>query len=220
MTTENAGFCANCGAAITAGNAFCTGCGTPIPASAPVVAVPPSAPPVATPPSAPPAAAPVYAPPSSSEQILSILGGITIASGFMGLKRTSYTMIMTSTRVILAELTQDMLKSAIEDARSDTKAEGGGFFKQWGAQLAASFSYAERYWEMAPDAALAETPGNIAWDRNAIEKIKLKAGMTRDEAADDPDYITVKTGGNKFKLLMGAGSFSHAKKALIAAGLI
>jgi hypothetical protein len=129
MTSENAGFCAKCGAALTTGNSFCTGCGAPIPT--------PTEP---APPSAQTVAAPVYAPPSSSEQILSILGGITIASGFMGLKRTSYTMIMTSTRVILAELTQDMLKSAIEDARSDTKAEGGGFFKQWGAQLAASFS--------------------------------------------------------------------------------
>lgn len=156
----------------------------------------------------------------AAEQVLSVLGGITIASGFMGLKRKSYTMVMTDQRVILAELTSDMLKSAIEQARAETKADGGGFFKQWGAQIAASFSYAEQYASMAPEAALAQNPGNFAWMRDDIEKMKLKAGMTRDEGADDPDYITVKVAGSKYKLLLTGGTLAHAKEALLRAGLI
>lgn len=212
--TENNGFCASCGKPIYPENTFCTGCGTAVPQQ-------PTAPaPVAQQPAPEYAAPPVAAPPSSAEQIVSILAGITIASGFMGLKRKSYTMIMTNYRVILAELTSEMLKTAMEQARSETKADGGGFFKQWGAQIGASFAYAEQYAQMTPDAALAQNPENFAWDRGAIEKIKLHAGMTRNEGADDPDYITVKVAGEKFKLLLTGGTLAHSKEALIKAGLI
>lgn len=197
MTEQTAGFCPNCGAELVAGNTFCTGCGSPT-ASAP--APPPS--------------------PSSAEQIVTVMAGLTIASGFMGLKHTAYTLVITNTRLVFAQLTSAMLKAAIEDARADTKSEGGGFFKQWGAQMGAAFSYAERYWQMTPDVALAETPGNFMIDRRTIEKMKLHAGMTRDEGADDPDYITIKAAGTKYKLLLTGGTLARAKEELIKAGLI
>ncbi|TDB38224.1 MAG: zinc ribbon domain-containing protein [Actinobacteria bacterium] len=211
MTAETAGFCTTCGTPLTVGNAFCTTCGSPAPA--PQAAAPPAPPqPVAPTPSTP-------APPASTEQVVSVLGGLSIGSGFMGLKRTSYTLVVTQTRLIFAELTAEMLKTAIEQARSDTKAQGGGFFKQWGAQISASFAFAERYWQLPPDAALAETPGNFMIDRRTIEKMKLHTGMAREDAPDDPDYITLKAGGTKYKILL-SGSFAHAKEALIRAGLI
>ncbi|PKQ36837.1 MAG: hypothetical protein CVT59_10630 [Actinobacteria bacterium HGW-Actinobacteria-1] len=215
MAAETAGFCTNCGTPLVVGNAFCTSCGSPAPVAQPVASV--VAAPAPPQPAAP--AAPVPAPPSSTEQVVSILGGVSIGSGFMGLKRTSYTLVMTQSRLIFAQLTSDMLKAAIEQARSETKADGGGFFKQWGAQIGASFSYAERYWQLSPDAALAETPGNFMIDRRTIEKMKLHAGMTREDTADDPDYITLKAAGTKYKLLL-SGSYAHAKEALIRAGLI
>jgi len=137
----------------------------------------------------------------------------------MGLKRTSYTLIMTNRRLVFAQLTPAMLKAAMESARADAKSEGGGFFKQWGAQISASFQYAEKYSQIAPDAALAETPGNFMIDRGEILKMKLHAGMTRDEGADDPDYVTIKTSGGKYKLQL-AGGRAHAQQALVRAGLI
>ncbi len=206
--SEVGGFCTHCGTPLTPENAFCTRCGAAIPASAPA-SVPPQAPGAAAQPQ----------PPSADEQVLSILGGLTQSSGFMGLKKTSYTLIMTNQRLVFAQLTPAMLKVAMESARADAKSEGGGFFKQWGAQISASFQYAEKYWQIAPDAALAETPGNFVIDRGAILKMKLHAGMTRDEAADDPDYVTIKTTGGKYKMELSGGR-SHAQKVLVSAGLI
>ncbi len=216
---ENVGFCTSCGAPLVAGNAFCTRCGSALPAAAPQPATAPPAAPVAPAPVAPQAPAPAQ-PPSADEQVLSILGGLTISSGFMGIKKTSYTLVMTNRRLVFAQLTSAMLKAAIESARAETKADGGGFFKQWGAQLSAAFQYAEQYWQMTPEMALAETPGNFALDREAITKMKLHAGITRAEGPDDPDYVTIKTATGKYKLEIGTGSFAHAKEALIRAGLI
>ena len=206
--SEASDFCTRCGTPVAPGNASCTSCGTAIPASTPSSVPPPAPGAVAQP-----------QPPSTDEQVLSILGGVTQSSGFMGMKKTAYTLIMTNRRLVFAQLTPAMLKVAVDSAQTDAKSEGGGFFKQWGAQISASFQYAEKYWQIAPDAALAETAGNFIIDRGAILKMKLHAGMTHDESADDPDYITIKTSGGKYKLELSGGR-SHAEKALVSAGLI
>ncbi len=47
-------------------------------------------------------------------------------------------------------------------------------FRSVGEQLKASASFASRYYNMEPSAALAETAGNFAVGNNTVNEIKLK----------------------------------------------
>ena len=106
---------------------------------------------------------PGYPPPV--EQILGVAGNLVRTSGFLGMKRQTFSVILTNYRVIFAEMTKERINALIEQARQSAKAQGEGFFGQWGAQLGTSFNYHQIYWQMPPDAALAESPNNFAFDR-------------------------------------------------------
>lgn len=86
----------------------------------------------------------------------------------------AFNAVLTPQRVILAQMTSDMVKDAAMQARDQAKAEGKGFFGQWGDQLKATASYSKRYLSMSPSAALNETPGNFALNNNSMREVKLK----------------------------------------------
>lgn len=194
-------FCSSCGAEAGAGDAFCTSCGAPLQAAAPEATSP----------------APAAAPAASGEQILSVVGGLTLVGGFMGLKQKPYTLIITDRRLIFAELTKDKVTATVNAARDSAKAEGKGFFGQWGAQLKSSGSYSEAYRQMSPDAALAETPGNWAVERSQYQGAKFRMGVT-DENTSTPDVLTIKASTGKWKFNV-SGSLGSVKKAFKETGL-
>ena len=200
MSSGVAGYCGSCGGPLHAGEAFCTACGKPVaPQAAPV---------------APPVTA---APPASGERILAVIGGLTLVGGFMGMKQKPYTLIITERRLIFVEITKEKTTAAVNAARDQAKAEGKGFFGQWGAQIASAGSYNEAYWHMPPDAALAETPGNWAIERSQYQGAKFRMGTT-DENTNTPDVLTVKASTGKWKFNI-SGSLSAVKKAFKEAGL-
>ncbi|KUK49064.1 MAG: Uncharacterized protein XD74_0351 [Actinobacteria bacterium 66_15] len=196
-------FCSSCGAEAGAGDAFCTACGTPLQAAAPEPAAP--------------MPAPAGAPAASGEEILAVIGGLTLVAGFMGLKQKSYTLVITDRRLIFAELTKEKVTATVNAARDSAKAEGKGFFGQWGAQLKSSTSYSEAYWRMSPDAALAETPGNWAVERSQYQGAKFRMGAT-DENTSTPDVLTIKASTGKWKFNV-SGSLGSVKKAFKETGL-
>lgn len=225
-------FCTACGKPLTPGARFCAVCGVQVVApqaraiipEAPVPAAPAPAPaqpaPVPAPaPSAPPAPAPAAPAPASGERVLAIVPNANLRAGFMGVKRVAYTLVLTDTRVIFARLTNEMLKQAVADARDDAKTAGKGFFGQWGAQMQAAFTYAQRYLSMDPAAALAETAENFAVDRHALSKIKFKAGLSGDtDTGDTPDVLRFDAGSQTYKFDLGNG-ISQAKDAFRTAGI-
>ncbi|MCC6028835.1 MAG: hypothetical protein LM591_01665 [Candidatus Korarchaeum sp.] len=71
----------------------------------------------------------------------------------------TYAAVITTRKMIFAQITKDMVKRATEEARQKAKAEGKGFLGQWSAQLGASFGYARRYLNMEPSDILSETQG-------------------------------------------------------------
>src|SRR5450756_1321745 len=73
----------------------------------------------------------------------------------------TYTGVVTSQRVIFAQITSEMLKAAVQQSRDQAKAEGKGFSGQWSEQLKATWGYSQRYLTIPPQAILAETPGNF-----------------------------------------------------------
>ena len=71
-----------------------------------------------------------------------------------------------------------MVKNAALQAKEQAKAEGKGFFGQWGDQIQGFYKFAQRYLSMDPNNALAETPGNFAAENAGIREIKIH---TKDE---------------------------------------
>lgn len=161
--------------------------------------------------------APSAADASPGEQVLAVVGGLALVTGFLGLKHTLYSLVITDSRVIFAHLTKERMAEIVGQARDAAKTQGKGFFGQWGAQLGASAGYHERYREMSPEAALAEEPGNFAINRADIRKVRFKRGAA-DEYTSSPDRVIIKTASQTYKLQV-AGSLRAVKDAFRQAGL-
>jgi hypothetical protein len=108
-------------------------------------------------------------------------------SKMLGLSYDSFTLVATPDTTIFAKITSDMLKQVVMESRDQAKAEGKGFFGQWGAQIKGSAKYAERYARMSAQAALAESPANFAIPNSSISSIKIKKKTRSDE---DQTYTT------------------------------
>ncbi|MHB1340995.1 MAG: hypothetical protein ACYC77_07715 [Coriobacteriia bacterium] len=156
----------------------------------------------------------------TGERIVAVLGSMALTSGFMGMSRKQYTLVFTDRRAIFAQLTSAMLKAVIAEARSEAKDAGGGFLKQWGAQIGASMSYAKRYWEMAPEAVLAENAGNFALAKGEIRDVRYKQGMIGDDTTNNsPDMVIIKTASDKYKLEVQGATLATAREAFGRAGI-
>lgn len=135
----------------------------------------------------------------TGEQILGVIPSAQIKTGMFSKK--TYTLVVTNTRLLFAELTNDALKGAIEEARAAKKAAGGGFFGQWGAQMGVALHFAERYLALDPETILAETTGNFAISPSEVKSIKVerKTEHGNDDNAMDRDYLrlTIEAQGNK-----------------------
>jgi hypothetical protein len=163
-------FCNNCGKPINETDKFCRSCGTA--QTAQTGTAPPVAPPEPTPiVTAPPQPAPTTPAATNAEKVI----GVILLRKPKSLGRyDTYTGVITNVRFIFAQMTSDMVTDAAMQARDQAKAEGKGFFGQWGDQLKAAFSYTQRYLSMNPEAIVAETPGNFAVNNSTIGEIKLK----------------------------------------------
>ena len=129
----------------------------------------------------------------------------------------TYTLILTDSRMVFAQLTNDMMKQAAAEAQRKGKEEGKGFFARWGDQLQACMRFADRYWEMSPEAALGETKGNFTLPNSSIRKIKVSA-----TAGDDDDTrpsgaelkIEAATGKYEFRVDGNPGSVKDALRGV------
>jgi hypothetical protein len=121
-----------------------------------------------------------------------VIGVIPLARTKTGMFSTkTYTLVVTDLRLIMAEATSQVMKALTEEARAAKKAEGGGFFGQWGAQIAASLHYADRYLAMDPEAIVAETPGNAVLTPSEVRGIKVERRTERNDDGPNRDYLRV-----------------------------
>lgn len=115
--------------------------------------------------------------PSDEEEVL----GVVLLRRPRSLGRwDTFAAVLTTRRMIFAQITGKMIKEATEQAKRQAKAEGKGFLGQWSAQLRATLSYANRYLSMEPSLILSETPGNFYIDNDSIGEIKLKLSPQRN----------------------------------------
>jgi hypothetical protein len=118
-----------------------------------------------------------------NEQIAAVIPLVRKPKSFG--RSDTYTLVLTDSRMVFAELTGDMMKEAVTEAQRKGKEEGKGFFARWGDQLKATMNYSERYWQMSPDEALQENPKNFAIQNASVKKIKVSAKDT-SSGSDDP----------------------------------
>ncbi len=99
-------------------------------------------------------------------------------------------------------MTGDMMKMAAQMAREQAKADGKGFFGQWGDQLKATYGYSRKYLAMAPSAILDETPGNFELGNGGISEIKLKQRLRREDQGVYEFEVQIHSAAGKYEFLM------------------
>ncbi|MCW3996343.1 MAG: zinc ribbon domain-containing protein [Candidatus Bathyarchaeota archaeon] len=213
-TNPDANFCRNCGAAQT------TQSSKP-PATPQIKQQPkPDKPTYYSPPTTPPQASPpppIMQSPTSNAQYQAqpiasapspqigneVTYGVILLRKMKSLGRyDSYAGVITSQRLIFAQLTSEMLTAAAQQARDQAKAEGKGFWGQWSEQLKGSFGYTKKYLTMPPQAILAETPGNYAIYNNSISEIKihLKGANQHNQRRELEVEIRSSSGTQQFRM--------------------
>lgn len=217
QTNPNAKFCGNCGAARTQPAT------TKPPVNTPVDTQPPQpkrerlsyySPPATSPASAPVpimqtqppmvqvpmAQAPSRVQPQPAPIIPQVGGEATVGVILFRKPKSlgrwdTYTGVLTSQRLIFAQMTSEMLKTAVQQSRDQAKAEGKGFFGQWSEQLKATFGYSQRYLTMPPQTILAETPGNFELYNSTIGEIKVKVKRNEEGQVHDLEVEIHSTAG-------------------------
>jgi hypothetical protein len=117
----------------------------------------------------------------------------------------TYAGVVTTQRLIFAQLTSDMINEASKQALAQAKAEGKGFFGSWGDQLKATFGYTKKYLEMPPQAILSETPGNFALYNNTINEVKFH--LKKDYEGHHHGFeVEIKSSNGNYKYNMDENS--------------
>ncbi len=200
-------FCENCGSQINPDAKFCRNCGAaqnrPAVSAQPQVQAQSFSPPPAPP--SPPQAAPVQAPAAQQPIEVSsepIFGVILFKKEKSFGRWDTFNAVLTGQRLIIAQMTSEMMKAAVQQAREQAKTEGKGFFGQWGDQLKATYGYSRKYLSMPPLAILAETLGNFELSNSAISEIKLRERFRREEQGVYEFEVQIHSTAGKYEFLM------------------
>jgi len=143
----------------------------------------------------------------------------------------SFNIVVTNQRMIFAQMTTDMIKAETASHRG----EGiKGMFKAMGA----GYSLWQRYPQMSPDQALAETLGNFGVYMNQIRKVKysgtkvlfskgglavgmnLNIGLGGGDDDDKPAKLEIETIGGKYEFDIILQFQQQTYQVLKAAGLV
>jgi RNA polymerase subunit RPABC4/transcription elongation factor Spt4 len=183
--------CSACGAPVNDTTKFCGGCGAPVGASFRPSEVTPATAPGAT------------AVQQGGEQVIGVIGNARKMK-MLGASWDTYALVVTDRRLILAQLTADMLTAAYKEAAEKAKAEGKGFLEQMAHQMSVAFQYCRKYETLPPDLALAETKGNRAIENIRITAINVKNKPTHDGSLEYHEFIiTVQSADGKFEFHIG-----------------
>jgi hypothetical protein len=131
------------------------------------------------------------------ESVVGVIPNARMKTGMF--KSECWYLVVTTHRLIGAQVTDQLMKYVIEQARAQAKATGSGFFGQWGAQLKVSFGMSQRFMAMDPEAIIAEIPGNWALYPGQVSWIKVEDRSRPRGDDDDQDYlrITIATPGGQ-----------------------
>ena len=131
------------------------------------------------------------------EAVVGVIPNARVKTGMF--KSECWFLVVTTHRLLGAQVDTDLLKRVVEQARAQAKAGGAGFFGQWKAQLQVSFGMAQHYLAMDPEAIVRETPGNWALYPGQVGWIRVE-NRSRPSGEDDEQtflHITIATPGGQ-----------------------
>lgn len=134
-------------------------------------------------------------------------------AGFLGQK--AYNLIVTNHRLIVAELTKDMVKEEVKKVTTESKEQGDGILKRMAKTMTSGVNIYQKYYSMPVENILNENPGNYSIAANDVKKIRVKIGMMYDDGRNNPDEIRIKwtKGKDSFKFSsVGAGEAKNILK--------
>ncbi|MFW6047766.1 MAG: hypothetical protein ACOC87_00525 [Candidatus Natronoplasma sp.] len=121
-----------------------------------------------------------------------------LKSGFFG--QRSYTMIVTDQRLILAELTNELMKKEHQKNMRRSEEEGKGFLRKLKSSMSSSFKFHHRYHDMDPVKILNENPNNYEIRLSDIKSTKLRTGAYHPDSGKAPTHkMIIKWNGGKEK---------------------
>lgn len=146
----------------------------------------------------------------TGEEIMGIIPNTH--SGFLGQK--AYNLIVTNNRLIVAELTKDMLKDEAKRVTDETKEQGEGIFNRMAKTMSSGTNLYQKYYSMPIESILAENPGNYSIAVNDVKKIRIKLGMMYDDGRNTPNEIRIKwaNGKESFKFSSSTGDAKNILK--------
>jgi len=145
----------------------------------------------------------------TGERAVGVIPAVERKKGLFG--NQSFNLVLTLQHLVFARLTSDMLRQASKRAKEEAKAQGKGFFGQWGASLKGNSAIVERYYQMPIEAILREHPDNFAIPIHEIKQIKTK--HYSDPEYPQPDQLIIQA-RDKIKLNLKGCSAGEAKKTL------
>jgi hypothetical protein len=167
-------FCGNCGAPLQPGVRFCGQCGQAV-----------SAPPAAS----PPAASPRSVPAEPAEAVIGVIPNLLTG----GLRSRTYNLIVTSQRLIGAELTSKMIADEAQRIRQEAKAQGKGFLAVMGQTALAGVNYFKNYYDMPIANIVRENRDNWILPLDQVASCELEEGDEGDEdSGDTPDKLVIR----------------------------
>ncbi len=157
--------------------------------------------------------APGEAPGTDDERIAGIIPAMRRKTGLFSSK--VFNLVVTDRRILFAEVTNEMLKQAAKDAASEAKADGKGFFARTAATARSWHRVHQQYWQMTPEAILAESSSNTSIDHRDVVSIRIRGGgFDYDDGQQASDEMLIKTNREKVKLFFERGRSGEARSLL------
>jgi hypothetical protein len=127
------------------------------------------------------------------ETVVGVIPNARVKTGLFS--STTYTLVVTDRRLLLAEQTSDLAKRRAVEAKEAAKSAGRGFMGQWAASAGTGFDHGRHYLAMDAAAILAESPRNVALGPVDVRGVKVERKTTSDEdgSMESSLRITIRT---------------------------
>jgi hypothetical protein len=146
----------------------------------------------------------------SVENILGIIPNVH--GGLLGSK--AYNLIVTDKEIIVAQLTNTMLKEEANKANQEAKERGDGFFKRMGNQMNSRATFHKRYLSMSKEQIMKETDGNYTISEPEIKKIRITSGQHFEDQKSTPHQLKIVWTSGKAKFSFTEITVNQAKEML------
>ena len=144
---------------------------------------------------------------------MGVIGGATLKQGLF--RHPTFSLVVTSERLIAARVTNDMLRQAAKDANDGAKASGKGLARRWLATMGSGFTFQNRYLDLPPEQALHEHESNFAFAAADVRSVKSHTHHAVADGRQPPDELIFKLNtGAKHRFRLRPNCAADAAKVL------